>query len=193
MKYRKYKDTIGSILYNIIGSRFGEIGVVWRKGRTGIKVVRIVLPKSLETTIMRIMSLFPHALKGNSSYITSLCQDIDAFTRGKPVSFSLNSIDLSQLKDFQKKVILLERKIPRGQVSTYGRLAFKLGYPRAARGVGQALAKNPFPIIIPCHRTIKSDHSLGGYIGGITMKKKLLELEGIEFDRRGRVATKIIW
>lgn len=180
-------------MFNIVGSRFGEIGVVWRKDRTGIKVVRIVLPKSSKTTAMLIKSFFPHALKGNSSYITSLCKDIDVFTRGKPVSFSLSSIDLSQLRDFQRQVILLERKIPRGQVSTYGRLGFKLGYPRGARGVGQALANNPYPIIIPCHRTIKSDYSIGGYIGGCEMKRKLLEFEGIKFDQRGRAATKKIW
>ena len=107
--------------------------------------------------------------------------------------FTAGCLDLSQLSNFQKKVILLERKIPRGQISTYKELALKLGFPRAARSVGQALAKNPFPIIIPCHRTIRSDGSLGGYIGGVSMKRQLLEFEGIKFNNKGRVITTNLW
>jgi len=193
MKYRKYKDKTINTCFKIIRSAFGEIGVVLDESVTGIKVVRIVLPKSSKTTDMIIRSFFPYSVKGNSPYIASLCKDIDAFLGGKPISFALNIIDLSKLNDFQKKVILLESKIPRGQISTYGRLASKLGYPRAARAVGQALAKNPFPIIIPCHRTIRSDNSLGGYAGGISMKRKLLEFEGIRFDQGGRVVIERIW
>jgi methylated-DNA-[protein]-cysteine S-methyltransferase len=64
-----------------------------------------------------------------------------------------------------------------------------LGKPSAARAVGRALATNPFPIIIPCHRAVRSDGSLGGYQGGLAMKRALLEMEGVEFDARGRVAT----
>jgi len=78
-------------------------------------------------------------------------------------------------------------------VSTYGRIARKLGLPRAARAVGNALARNPFPLIIPCHRAVRFDGSLGGYAGGVRMKKMLLELEGVEFDRHGRVITKKFW
>lgn len=87
----------------------------------------------------------------------------------------------------------MESKIPSGKVSTYSRIASKLGNSSAARAVGNALARNPFPLVIPCHRAIRSDGSLGGYAGGIDMKKKLLELEGIEFDYRGRVIIKNVW
>jgi methylated-DNA-[protein]-cysteine S-methyltransferase len=62
-----------------------------------------------------------------------------------------------------------------------------LGCPRAARAVGTALANNPFPIIIPCHRTIRADGTPGGFGGGIMMKRNLLEMEGVRFDPRGRV------
>ncbi len=62
-----------------------------------------------------------------------------------------------------------------------------------ARVVGNALARNPFPIIIPCHRAIKSNGALGGFQGGIKMKRALLELEGIEFSERGMVVTKRIY
>jgi len=64
-----------------------------------------------------------------------------------------------------------------------------LSSPNAARAVGNALANNPFPIIIPCHRAIRSDRSLGGYQGGLEMKRTLLGMEGIEFDDSGRAVT----
>lgn len=87
----------------------------------------------------------------------------------------------------------MEHRIPRGRVSTYGRIAMKLTHPGAARAVGTALAKNPFPLIIPCHRAVKSDGKLGGYAGGLDMKKRLLEMEGIQFDQFDRVVVKRFW
>lgn len=179
------------MFYKIIKSPFGRIGVVWRD--KGIKVVRIVLTERHRTASVIIKELFPYAHRASSSNISGLCNDIIRFLHGEPVVFSLKNIDLLQVRNFQKKVLLLERKIPRGQISTYGRLAHKLGHPGAARAVGSTLAKNPFPIIIPCHRTIKADGSPGGYIGGPQMKRKLLELEGIKFDQRGNVVSKKTW
>jgi O-6-methylguanine DNA methyltransferase len=79
--------------------------------------------------------------------------------------------------------------IPRGKLSTYNLIARHVGKPSAARAVGRALATNPFPIIIPCHRAIRSDRTLGGYQGGLAMKRALLEMEGINLDGRGRVVT----
>ena len=76
--------------------------------------------------------------------------------------------------------------IPKGKVSTYGRLAEKSGASKGARAVGNALATNPYPLIIPCHRVIRSDGSLGGFGGGLKMKKELLLMEGITFDAKGR-------
>jgi methylated-DNA-[protein]-cysteine S-methyltransferase len=74
-------------------------------------------------------------------------------------------------------------------VSTYRRIAGHLGVPGGARAVGNALATNPFPIVIPCHRAIRSDGTLGGYQGGLVMKRALLEQEGVDIDERGRVLS----
>lgn len=93
----------------------------------------------------------------------------------------------------QEKVLLAEYQIPRGWVSTYKRIANHIGIQNGARVVGNSLAKNPFPIVIPCHRAIKSNSELGGYQGGIEMKRKLLEMEGIEVSENGKVITNKIY
>ena len=86
------------------------------------------------------------------------------------------------LTEFEKQVLEAVKRIPSGKVATYKEVAKAIGKPLAYRAVGNALAKNPYPIKIPCHRVIKSDLSLGGYSQGKEKKKKLLEEEGIEFE-----------
>lgn len=83
----------------------------------------------------------------------------------------------NKLTNFQKKVLKITSCIPLGQVRTYQWVAKKIGRPKAVRAVGSALKKNPYPVIIPCHRVIKSDSSLGGYARGKELKRKLLLLE----------------
>ena len=83
----------------------------------------------------------------------------------------------NNLTVFEKRVLKITSRIPLGQVRSYKWVARKAGRPRATRAVGQALNKNPYPIIIPCHRVIRSDGSLGGYAKGKKLKKKLLLFE----------------
>ena len=89
-------------------------------------------------------------------------------------------VDISQLTPFQRSVLNVACRINPGQVWTYQRIAEELGRPRSSRPVGGALARNPIPIVIPCHRVIASNGSLGGYSGGSGLKAKrwLLHLEG---------------
>lgn len=86
--------------------------------------------------------------------------------------------------DFQHKVWLVLKDIPYGETRSYKWVAEKVGSPKAVRAVGQALKKNPLPIILPCHRVIASDGSIGGYSCGIDVKKWLLRHEGSEFTIR---------
>lgn len=101
------------------------------------------------------------------------------YLSGRRRSFSL-PIDLRHLTAFQRTVLEAAQAVPRGQVATYGQIARRIGRPRAARAVGQALGSNPVPIVIPCHRVLASDGRLGGYSGrgGLRTKEKLLRLEG---------------
>lgn len=90
-------------------------------------------------------------------------------------------LDLDRFTPFQVTVLQAARRIPSGSVSTYGQIAQTIGRPKASRAVGQALGRNPVPIVIPCHRVIASDGSLGGYSGGggLQSKRLLLDLEGV--------------
>lgn len=93
---------------------------------------------------------------------------------------SFDHLDLLELEgtDFQKSVWQALLKIPYGKTSSYKDLANMIGRPKATRAVGTAVGKNPFLIIIPCHRVIKKDRSLGGFAYGSKIKKKLLSIEG---------------
>ena len=88
-----------------------------------------------------------------------------------------DKLNLAEATAFQREVWEAARQIPYGETRSYGWIARKIDKPSAARAVGQALGKNPLPIIIPCHRVLKSDGSLGGFGGGLEMKKRLLKLE----------------
>ena len=89
-------------------------------------------------------------------------------------------LDLDRLTPFQVTVLQTAQRIPSGAVWTYGQVAQAIGKPKASRAVGQALGRNPVPIVIPCHRVVASDGGLGGYSGGggLESKRRLLVLEG---------------
>jgi methylated-DNA-[protein]-cysteine S-methyltransferase len=86
-------------------------------------------------------------------------------------------LELDFMTDFEKKVLRVTLTIPLGQVRTYKWVAAKVGRPRAYRAVANALAKNPFTLLIPCHRVVKSTHETGGYSLGKALKKDLIKLE----------------
>jgi methylated-DNA-[protein]-cysteine S-methyltransferase len=105
--------------------------------------------------------------------------EIEAYFQGRLDHFSL-SLDLSGVTEFQRAVLQAAMGVPPGQVASYGEIARRIGRPRSARAVGQALARNPIPIVIPCHRILAADGSLRGYSGGggVRTKAQLLRLEG---------------
>jgi len=86
-------------------------------------------------------------------------------------------IGLTKGTDFERQVWFALKEVPYGEIRTYKWLAEKVGKPGACRAVGQALSRNPIPIILPCHRIIESDGSIGGYSEGVDIKRRLLEIE----------------
>jgi methylated-DNA-[protein]-cysteine S-methyltransferase len=169
------------------------MGIVWSDNKCGYKINRIFLPNKAELIEKCIKRQFIYSTEKSSPQISDLISKINNFLDGEKVDFDLNNIALETCTNFQRRVLLLEYKIPRGWISTYGRIAYQLGVLYGARAVGNALSKNPFPIVIPCHRAIRSDGSLGGFQGGIKMKKTLLKYEGIEFSKYNKVLMKNIY
>jgi O-6-methylguanine DNA methyltransferase len=107
------------------------------------------------------------------------CADaLRAYVAGRPIPEDL-PVDLDGLPPFTRRVLDACRQIPYGQTMTYAQLATALGQPNAARAVGGALARNPLPVIIPCHRVLGSNGSLTGFLGGLAWKRALLAHEGI--------------
>ncbi len=104
---------------------------------------------------------------------------VRAYLEGRLTDFDL-PVDLSSTTHFQRQVLREALGVPRGQVATYGEIALRIGKPHASRAVGQALGRNPIPIVVPCHRVIGADGSLRGYSGGggLKAKARLLALEG---------------
>lgn len=91
-------------------------------------------------------------------------------------------VDLSALGDFQRKVLEKCAQIPPGEIRPYGWIAREIGNPGAVRAVGTALGRNPIPILIPCHRVVRTDGTIGNYAWGTPMKRDLLETEGLDPD-----------
>ncbi len=114
---------------------------------------------------------------------TNLIARLKSYFNGAKVNFNDTKLDLSSATPFQKKVWGITRRIPYGETMSYRWVAEQIGKPSATRAVGQALARNPLPIIIPCHRIVASDGSLGGYSGGLEMKRTLLRLEKCPFPQ----------
>ena len=104
-------------------------------------------------------------------------RELSEYFEGRRREFGLK-IDLSGLPTFQRAVLDELVRVPYGEVSTYGRLATRVGKPRAARAVGGALNRNPVPIVVPCHRVVGAGGGLVGYAGGLDRKRALLDLEG---------------
>lgn len=179
--------------YVLLPSAFGTLGIVWQDTQIGPKVYQVVLPDEHAAVEDSIQGIFADASPKSCPPIAELAERIQSFLKGEAIAFDLDIIALERCSEFQGRVLLAEYNIRRGWVSTYGRIARHLGIPGGARAVGRALACNPFPIFIPCHRAIRSNGELGGFQGGQKMKRALLELEGIEFSQTGKVRTNRIY
>lgn len=176
----------------IIISTYKQDGLIFSVGissSTG-KIMKIFLPKKDEKKNININSKEYADFEVSSEY-EELAKKISKIYAGEKVDLNLNILDLevhtsnnkSLIKThFMRDVLLQTYKIPFGEVRTYKYIAEKLGTV-AYRAVGTALRKNPYPLIIPCHRVVKSDLTIGQYVGGSRMKKELLEKEGIPIKR----------
>jgi methylated-DNA-[protein]-cysteine S-methyltransferase len=169
---------------------FGSVCVIWSISDISPKIVRVLLSKPELLSERQASELYPNSKISSCAEIDAAAAAIKDHLEGEDVLFTLDIVDFTLCSTFQQSVLRATYSIPRGSVSTYQRVAASLGIPKGARAVGNALANNPFPLIVPCHRVIRSDRHIGGYGGGIEMKRALFEREGIIFDEAGRVIHK---
>jgi O-6-methylguanine DNA methyltransferase len=118
-------------------------------------------------------------------------RELGEYLAGKRVFFSV-PVDLSGLPEFQRRVLEEARRIPYGEARSYSWIARRIGRPRAVRAVGTALGRNPVPFIVPCHRVLRSDGSLGGYAFGLGLKERLLKMERSTPVLEGCTSTGIV-
>ena len=158
--------------YTLFKTELGWVGLAgWAAG-----LRRIVLPQPTPEAALRLLKQgLPGAIADPSPF-GDLPHRLKRYFEGEPISFA-EELDLADATPFRRAVWLATRLIPYGETRSYGWLAQHIGKPRALRAVGQALAKNPLSIVVPCHRVVGKDGSLRGFGGGLEMKRHLLELE----------------
>ena len=158
------------IKYTIVETDLGWMGIAG--SRAGL--LRTTLPQPSPEAATSLLSMTE--LNIDATAFGDLPQRLRRYFQGEKVLFP-NKLDLRKATPFQVAVWQTTRSIPHGETRSYRWIASEIGRPKTARAVGQVLAHNPFPIVVPCHRVIQSNGSLGGFGGGLEMKKRLLDIE----------------
>ena len=159
--------------YAIFNTARGWVGVL---GSTrGLR--RTTLPRTSAEETRRSLGNSLNNATQSPQLFQNLIERLGFYFNGQRINFP-DKLDLSGATVFQREVWEATRLIPYGETRSYQWVAGQIKQPKAARAVGQALGRNPLPIIVPCHRVLASDGKPGGFTGGLNMKKSLLRLEG---------------
>jgi len=146
---------------------------------------RLQLPESDRgATEHRLSAGTARATGAVPAEIEHMIANIQGYMTGRNIDFAAVAIDLTSIEPFENEVYAAARAIPWGQTVSYGELARRTGSPGAARAVGRALARNPVPVVIPCHRILAKGRRIGGFSapGGAFTKERLLALEGVRVE-----------
>lgn len=159
--------------YRVVDSPVGRLLLA----ATETGVVRVAFEVEDHDRVLESLgsSVGPRILRGGGR-LDPLARELDDYFAGRRHAFDV-PIDLRLARGFRLDVLRHLGDIPYGATESYGQVAVAAGSPRAVRAVGSACATNPLPIVVPCHRVVRSDGSLGGYLGGLPAKERLLALE----------------
>jgi methylated-DNA-[protein]-cysteine S-methyltransferase len=172
---RALDEGLASVAYATTDSPFGELLVA----ATPRGLVRVgFVPREGEDAVLEDLAhrLTPRILRAPER-LDDARRQLDEYFDGRRKRFELRT-DRVLIHGFARKVLSRTAQIPYGSYLTYGEVAAEAGSPRAHRAAGNALAHNPIPIVIPCHRVLRSGGEIGNYGGGPEMKARLLQLEG---------------
>ena len=175
--------------FALFDTPIGRCGIAWNdRGLTGLH-----LPDGKEAaTRERLARTFPHAREAAMpANVERAVERVVGLLRGEPSELASIALDMSAVPPFHRRVYEAARGISVGTTLSYGDLAARVGQPGAARAVGQALGRNPFAIIVPCHRVLAAGGKVGGFSanGGITTKLRLLTIERDSTRRGGSAAA----
>lgn len=161
--------------YSLVDTAWGAFGLVAR----GRRLVATYLPDRKPAILKRIRSTFPEATE-SSELLLAFCEQVVRYFEGERSRFNV-AVDLAAYPSFRRAVLEACRRIPYGRTATYGELACAAGRPGAARAVGSTMANNPLPLVVPCHRVVRSDGSIGGFSSpeGVRQKQQMLLLEDV--------------
>jgi methylated-DNA-[protein]-cysteine S-methyltransferase len=171
---RAVAEGFADISYAPVDSPFGTLhAAITKRG-----LVRVAFPEeSVESVLERLArQLSPRIVEAPAS-LDAVKRELDEYFVGRRLTFEI-PLDWSLIGPFGRRVLHATYEIPYGGVLSYAEVAAEAGSPRGSRAAGNALGSNPIPIVIPCHRVLRSGGALGGYGGGLDRKKFLLELEG---------------
>lgn len=168
--------------YAILDTALGTIGLAW----STVGLTRLQLPeRDRAGTEARLRPRGTAAGKDEPpGFVAALAAELEAYARGEPVGFASVPLDLAGARAFDLPVWRACRALAWGTAVTYGELTRGLGAPYVATAVGQALGRNPVPLVVPCHRVVAAGHKLGGFSapGGAVTKERLLALEGVRVE-----------
>jgi len=164
--------------FALFDTPIGKCGIAWRPAG----LVGLQLPEPDESAARsRLKRRFPELSEAPPPpSVEEACAAVRALLGGARVDLSVLPLDRSDIGAFEASVYRAAQAVPPGRTTTYGEIAAKIGDPRQARAVGQALGRNPWPIVVPCHRVTAADGRTGGFSapGGASTKLRLLEIEG---------------
>ena len=178
MTLQSIQPSVTTRAYALFDTTIGTCGIVWNdRGVCGLQ-----LPESDASTLRtRLRRRFSDAREAKPPEgVKAAIDRVVALLRGERVDLRSVTLDMDGLPDLERDVYIAAREIPPGATLTYGEIARRIGRPGAAREVGSALGRNPFAIIVPCHRVVAANGKTGGFsaVGGVTTKLKLLAIEG---------------
>ncbi len=157
----------------LLETELGWIGLA----RSDRGIVGLHLPRpTRDRALADLLAEFPGGEMAGLDVFADVVEQLRRYFAGQPVRFEV-PFDLSRVTPFRRQALEVAAHIPYGETRTYAWIARQIGRPGASRAVGQAMATNPIPIIIPCHRVVGSSGSLVGYGGGLDMKKRFLQME----------------